>query len=193
MPDKTDNRALLQTAKDIVRGFYEALDAAPPEAAAEVMARMHSPKLVWRGFHPFDEITGPEAVGTAFWQPLKTALRPMQRRLDLFMACVNALDDQSVWVASMGHLLGLFDSPWLGIRPTRKIAMMRYAAFHRVQDGRIAETAMFFDIPHLMVQAGLRPFPPQTAAELVQPGPMTHRGVMMAAQDPAEGLSLIHI
>ena len=56
--------------------------------------------------------------------------------------------------------------------PPGKIAMLRYAAFHRVEAGKIAETAMFFDIPHLMIQAGQNPFPPQTAAHLVQPGPI---------------------
>jgi len=46
---------------------------------------------------------------------------------------------------------------------------------------------MFFDIPHVMMQAGLRPFPTQTAAHLVQPGPMTHEGLMFEEQDSAEG------
>ena len=38
-----------------------------------------------------------------------------------------------------------------------------------------------------MMQAGLRPFPTQTAAHLVQPGSMTHDGVMFEEQDPKEG------
>ena len=63
----------------------------------------------------------------------------------------------------MGHLMGLFDAPWLGIRPTRKLAMLRYAEFHRVAEGRIVETAQFVDIPHLMTQAGQTPFGPATA------------------------------
>ena len=46
---------------------------------------------------------------------------------------------------------------------------------------------MYFDIPNLMVQAGQNPFPPQTGAELVQPGPMTHDGLLTTAQPPEEG------
>jgi hypothetical protein len=38
-----------------------------------------------------------------------------------------------------------------------------------------------------MIQVGLRPFPTQTAAHLVQPGPMTHDGLMFGEQDPKEG------
>ncbi|MFT5068984.1 MAG: putative ester cyclase [Candidatus Paceibacteria bacterium] len=90
-------------------------------------------------------------------------------------------------MVSMGHLMGLFDEPWLGIRPTGKIAMLRYCEFNKVENGKISETAMFFDIPHLMVQAGLQPFPPQTAAQLVQPGPMSHNGLMFNEQEPTQG------
>ena len=87
----------------------------------------------------------------------------------------------------MGHLMGLLDEPWLGIRPTGKVAMLRYAAFHKVENGKITETAMYFDIPHLMVQAGYQPFPPQTGAQLVQPGPMPHDALLFDMQPPEEG------
>ena len=46
---------------------------------------------------------------------------------------------------------------------------------------------MYFDIPHLMVQAGLQPFPPQTAAHLVQPGPATKDGLLYGGQEEHEG------
>ena len=84
----------------------------------------------------------------------------------------------------MGHLMGLFDQPFLAIPPTRKIAMLRYAEFNRVVDGRIVETALFCDLLHLMHQAGLQPLPPQTGAHLVQPGPATHDGLLIEPQDP---------
>ncbi len=178
----------LQDAKRLIRDYYAATDAAEGPALADAMERYCAPDLLWRGYHPFGEQIGPRAVAETFWAPLRAALRRMQRRLDVFFAGRNEIDGfGSVWVASMGHLMGLFDEPWLGIPPTRKIAMLRYAAFHKIENGRIAETAMFFDIPHLMLQAGLRPFPPSTAAELVQPGPMTHDGVMFAPQHEAEG------
>lgn len=181
-----------QKEKEIVRKFYDGLDQATGDAVITVLENSTGADYRWRGFHPFNEIEGVEAVAEQFWKPLKTALTSMQRRLDIFMAGENSLDGDAgiwpgIWVVSMGHLMGLFDQPWLGIAPTHKIAMLRYAEFHRVVDGRIAETAMYFDIPHLMMQAGLQPFPPQTGAHLVQPGPMTHDGVMFAPQPPEEG------
>jgi hypothetical protein len=87
--------------------------------------------------------------------------------------------------------MGLFDAPWLGIRPTHRIAMLRYAAFHKVEGGRITEEAMFFDIPHLMIQAGQDPFGATTGIHLVQPGPATHDGLLFEAQDQKEGVKTL--
>ena len=87
----------------------------------------------------------------------------------------------------MGHLMGLFDKSWLGIPPTGKMAFLRYAEFNRVENGKIAETAMFFDIIHLMQQVGLNPLPLQTGAHFIQPGPKTHDGLLHGETDPEEG------
>ena len=52
---------------------------------------------------------------------------------------------------------------------------------------------MFFDIPHLMLQAGIKPFPSETGISLVQPGPLTHDGLMFNEQDPNEGNKTLEI
>lgn len=177
-----------QDAKDIVRKFYAELDTAPPESLSDVMQRHCDAALLWRGFHPFNEMTSAADVAREFWVPLRQSLRRMQRRIDIFFAGENRFETPGgTWVCTMGHLMGLFDAPWLGIAPTGKMAFLRYCAFHRVDAGKIVETAMYFDIPHLMVQAGLQPFPEQTAAQLVQPGPMTHDGLLYDAQPAEEG------
>ena len=79
--------------------------------------------------------------------------------------------------------MGLFDTPWLDIPPTGKMTFLRYAEFHRVQQGKIVETTLHIDIPMVMMQAGVYPFPPQTGAFFVQPGPRTHDGLLFAAGD----------
>lgn len=173
--------------KAVVRAHYAALAAATPDTVAQCLAENTSPDWFWRGMHPFYELTGAAAVANAFWAPYLNAMARVQRREDIFIAGRNRIDGASVWVISMGHLMGLFDAPWLGIRPTRRIAMLRYAEFNRVEGGRITETALFCDIPHLMIQAGQNPFPPQTGAHLVQPGPATHGGLLYGDTDPAEG------
>jgi len=178
----------MQQAKDLVQAFYRALDKCTPDDVQKVLNEFCDPGYTWRGMHPFNELASANAVADQFWKPLRHSITSLQRRQDIFMAGDNTLaDDKSVWVVSMGHLMGLFDQSWLNIPPTRKMVFLRYCEFNQVRDGKIYHTAMFFDIPHLMVQAGVNPFPPQTGAEFVQPGPMTHQGLMFKEQDPAAG------
>lgn len=181
-----------QQEKRLVRDLYAALDAASPDRIAAVLSEAVAPETLWRGFHPFGEMTGPHEVAERFWQPLRQSLTRMQRRQDIFFAGRNEIDSfDSTWVVSMGHLVGLFDHPWLGIPATGKMAFLRYCEFNRVEAGRIVETAMYFDIPHLMMQAGLNPFPPQTAAHLVQPGPLTHDGLLYDDVPDSEGAATL--
>ncbi|WP_170333382.1 ester cyclase [Ruegeria arenilitoris] len=177
-----------QNEKKLVSSFHDELDKADSADLPSIFERFCAQDLRWHGFHPFNEITGGAHVVDAFWRPLKRSLTRLQRRQDIFFAGENSLDDKgAIWVVSMGHLMGLFDKPWLGIRPTGKMAFLRYCEFNKVSEGKITETAMFFDIPHLMVQAGQNPFPPQTAAHLVQPGPLTHDGILERDAPKEEG------
>ncbi|SMX30074.1 SnoaL-like domain protein [Pelagimonas phthalicica] len=176
-----------QDAKAVVQRFHAELDA--PDADQEQVLRKYAgSNFVWRGFHPFNEMTSPRQVATEFWSPLRHSLTALQRRQDIFFSGTNQMDNfATVWVVSMGHLMGLFDNAFCGIPATGKIAMLRYCEFHRVDGDKIVETAMYFDLPHLMAQAGVMPFPEQTAAQLVQPGPLTHDGVLIDAQPAKDG------
>ncbi|NDW54632.1 ester cyclase [Aliiroseovarius sp. PrR006] len=182
---------MIQDAKAMVQRFHAALDA-PGADLEQVLQTYTGANFVWRGFHPFNEMNSPEQVATDFWSPLRQSLTSLQRRQDIFFAGTNQMDDfTSVWVVSMGHLMGLFDTAFCGIPPTGKIAMLRYCEFHRIEGDKIVETAMYFDLPHLMAQASIVPFPDHTAAQLVQPGPMTHDGLLFDAQPAQEGVDTL--
>ncbi|MEE4189030.1 MAG: nuclear transport factor 2 family protein [Roseobacter sp.] len=178
----------LQQAKSASDAYARSMASATATTVAGTLARHMTPSCHWRGIHPFNEQTGPDRIAEAFWQPFLTAFDRVQRREDIFFAGLNEIDGfSSTWTASMGHFMGLFDAPFLNIQPTRKIAMVRYAEFNRIENGRIVESALFTDLLHLMVQAGLNPLrAPQTGAQLVQPGPRTHDGLLRVPQDPAE-------
>jgi ketosteroid isomerase-like protein len=184
----------IQAAKQLVRDHYAAIEAADAASIGGAIATRVSPDWHWRGMHPFYEQHGAADVAATFWAPFLTAMTSVQRREDIFFANENSLDGApGVWVVSMGHFMGLFDQPFLGIASTRKIAMLRYAEFNRVLDGKIVETALFCDLIHLMHQAGLTPLPPQTGQHLIQPGPRTHDGLMYdGAHDGSETLALIN-
>lgn len=170
--------------KSVARAYHTALDTADWATASSYV----SPDCRWRGYHPFNEMTGAGPVIERFWRPLHQSLAHLHRREDIFFAGLNQIDGYaSRWIVSMGHLVGLFDASWLGIPPTGRMAFLRYCTFLRVEGARITDIAMFFDIPHLMVQAGLTPFREAAGAQLVQPGPQGHGGLLFEPQPEEEG------
>lgn len=178
-----------QNNKSLVRRYYEELDAATGDDINDVLRRYTSADYHWRGMHPFYEQWGADAVADTFWKPFRQSFLPIQRRMDVFMAGLNDVDNgKTEWVCSMGHLLGLFDEDWLGIPSTGKMGFLRYVEFNRVTDGKISETALFCDLISVMKQAGLDPLPLQTGAFLVTPGPRTHDGLLYGPQDPGESV-----
>lgn len=178
----------LQQAKKAVRDFHAAFDSAPIADLERVLAEHTAPEYFWRGMHPFYEQQGTEAVVSTFWAPLRKSFTTLQRREDVFLAGRNFVDDgQTVWVVGMGNMMGLFDNDWIGIPATRKMAFLRYAEFHRVEGGKIAESAFFCDVLSIMQQAGCYPLPPSTGADIIQPGPRSHDGLLFDAQSPEEG------
>ena len=175
---------MFQNEKAVVRELYEAMRGVDGAGIEDVLANHTTPDWHWCGMHPFYERHGASDVAAAFWVPLLGSLTQLQRREDIFFAGQNTVGG-GVWVVSMGHLMGLFDKSWLGIVPTHKMAFLRYCEFNRVVEDKIVETMLHVDIPHLMTQAEQNPFPPQTAAHVVQSGPMTHGGLLYTHQ-PAE-------
>ena len=176
-----------QSEKRLIIDYYKALDSAPSSRITHVLESFTSSNYIWRGFHPFGLQTDINQISEIFWKPFKQALTSMQRREDVFFAGTNFIDNNaSIWVCSMGHLIGLFDFPWLGIKPTKKLTMLRYAEFHKVENGKISETAFYFDIPHLMIQAGYSPFSDQKAAHIIQPGPAPHDALLFSDAAVAE-------
>ena len=175
----------IQSAKAIVLEYFRATEAAAPDRIAPAIEQYAAADYHFRGVHPFNELDGPEAVAATIWQPLRESLTPMQRRQDIFFAGPNIIDG-TLWVTSMGKFMGLMDNPWLGIPPTGKIVLLPYCEFHRIEDGRIAESALWIDIISVMMQAGLQPLPVQTGAAIVNPGPRPADGVLLDPQDETE-------
>ena len=167
---------------------FQTLDTAPIEGIDEALARNTSPQCTFRFVHPFNEVTGAHEAAETFWKPVRQAFAPLQRRQDIFLAGKNRLDGgATTWVISMGHLLGLFDAPFLGVRPTRQATMLRYAEFNRVEPDGIVGSTLFLDLLNMMAQAGAEVWTPSTAATMVTPGPRTHDGLLFDEQPAAAG------
>ena len=175
-------------AKSLIHDFHAALETATPDTVSDVLVRFVTPDHHWRGMHPFDEQHGAADVAEVFWKPFLTAFTPLQRRTDIFFSSTNSIDNgKSEWVCSMGNFLGLFDKDWLDIPATGKICNLRFAEFNRIENGKIAETALFCDILSVMHQAGVYPLGPSTGEMFVYPGPRTHDGLLYEDQDVSQG------
>ena len=187
-----------QAEKKLVLDFYDALYGATADSVADDCAKFFTDDYLWRGYHPFNTQNGWHNVAEKFYKPLKHAAAEQRwtRRPDMFFAGKNFIDDyQSTWVVEMGHMVFFFEKPWLNIPANNKITFFRYVEFHRVENGKIAESASYNDILYVMEQAGVNPLKSQTGAMIVSPGPMTHDGLLHHATDPKEGektLDLIH-
>ncbi|HJB56564.1 MAG TPA: nuclear transport factor 2 family protein [Candidatus Flavonifractor intestinipullorum] len=181
-----------QFEKRLVLDYYNALEQAAPDAVPGALERFLGPDYAWRSSYPFRTLEHVDEVAGRFWSPLKRALTHMQRRIDVFIAGNNELDG-TVWVMSMGHFMGLFDHEILGIRPTRKMASLRYAEFNCVQGGKITQTGLFLDWIGLMHQAGVYPLPPMTGQYFIYPGPRTHDGLLFADAPAEEGVKTLKL
>ncbi|MEL6756874.1 MAG: ester cyclase [Pseudomonadota bacterium] len=180
--------------KRLVRDYNQSFDEAlrggvMPSDKSRLSADFH-----WRGMHPFYEKTGIEAVWSTFWGPLTQSIRRLQRREDVFFAGENDVDQgASVWTCSMGHFAGLFDTDWLSIPKTGRLAHLRYAEFMRVEDGKIAESALFIDLIGLMHQSGVYPLPPMTGTYFVYPGPQTQDGILLSSHDRKDAVDTLDL
>lgn len=179
-------------AKQIVLNYFSALEKAKESEVEDVLKEFMSTDYNWKGVYPFREKNNMSDVAKDFWIPLKKSLKKMQRRQDIFIAGTNEMDS-SQWVMSMGHFMGLFDEPWLGIRPTRKMNSLRYAEFSCVENGKITKTGIFIDIIGFMLQAGINPLPPQTGSYFVYPGPRDHNGLLFEDADELEGVKTLEL
>ncbi len=173
--------------KALVRRYFDAMEAATPEQVQGVLGEFFSDDHEWKASYPFRELKGVPQIAGEFFVPLKRAVNAMQRRQDIFIAGKNEYNKSEVWVMSMGHFMGLFDTEWLGIKPTRRLISLRYSEFNCVQDGKIVKTGFFMDIIGFMQQAGVYPLPQSTGQFFIYPGPRGHHGLLFEDAPEEEG------
>lgn len=179
-------------SKALVLRYFDEFENVATDRIDSVVERYGGDELRFRGVHPFNEIQGASEIADRVWRPLREAFPHMQRRQEIFMAGPNWIDG-TMWVSSMGKFFGLFDNDWLGIPSTGKIAMLPYCEFFRIEDGRIAETALFCDIVSVMQQAGLNPLPIQTGSGILHPPPRTQDGLLFESRDEAESKKTLEL
>ena len=166
-------------------------DAAPGDLAA-ALERAYAPDATWRGSHPLNERRGPDAIA-AIWTDLKRAVPDVERR-DLIV--VGGTYEGTAMVACMGHHVGRWERPWLGMPPSGGVIRLRYGEVHAVSDGRIVLSTCLWDVLDAMRQCGplaggmgpgFWPLAPSRGTEMTWLGPLTNDGTAMTGRDAAEG------
>lgn len=170
-----------QAAKALVGRWRAALydfEAGPARAVLEEIAG----GALFRHCHPFGDL---DAAG--FWDaaiaPLWQAMPDAERRDWIDMAGEDA--DGALWVGCGGHYVGTFAGPFLGIPPTGHVAHFRFHEYYRVEDGRVVEFQAIWDLPELMMQAGIWPMGPSLGREMCIPGPATQDGLRVSGDGEA--------
>ena len=74
----------------------------------------------------------------------------------------------------MGHLMGVFNKPVVGLKPNYKSTLLRFAEFYKVENNKITEGVIFLDVMNLMQQLGLSIIPESTGLVCVTPGPVSY-------------------
>ena len=127
------------------------------------------------GFAPVETVDGRDGYVAALLAPLKAAFPQGVERCDIRLAGHYQDGD---WVASSGHIAGLFEAPLFGIPATGRTAMVRFGKFERYDQGKVAETILLLDLPALMMQAGCWPCGPAMGPSFPAPSPATHDGIV---------------
>jgi predicted ester cyclase len=138
--------------------------------------------------HPFGDMSGIDTFYKTAYQPLLQALPDLERR-DLIILAGTTPQGKD-WIGTMGNYMGSFLAPFLDIPPSGHLAHMRYHEFFHIQDGKVVEIHLIWDLPELMMLANAWPMAPQLGAYLCTPGPMTGDGLTASGDGTA---SLEHI
>ena len=133
---------------------------------------------------PFEDLNGPDGLWDQALSALSAAMPDVERRDFIVMA---GADDQSDnWVGCCGHYTGTWSRPFLDIPATGHQAAMRYHEFFHVVGGRVVEMQALWDIPELMMQAGVWPMGPSLGRDWHALSPATQDGLHRSPRDAAQ-------
>lgn len=144
-----------------------------PTAVQRVLETAFVPDAPVHLAHPFETLEGP----TAFWSDALAGLYAAWPDLERRETIVIEGDSQSArWIGCCGYYTGTSAKPWLGIPATGHQVAMRFHEFFRLENGKVAEMQALWDIPEVMMQAGVWPMAPSLGREWMVPGPATQDG-----------------
>jgi len=190
-----------QINKENVWGFWQKMNHATPEQVPDIIKDAFCEDVDWNGSTPINQIVGVEALITDFWQPLLTSFPDLKRNAYIFLGGydegfgnLSRAEEVEEWVSGCGYLTGTFHQDWLGIPATGKKTNIFFGQFYRMQEGKIAENYVVFDILSVIRQAGFQVMPPALGMEGGKiPAPYARDGVLLIEQDELESRKTLQL
>jgi predicted ester cyclase len=173
----------IATSKSRFAEFRAALYNCDRAKLPRQLGTLFAPDCAVRVPYPIADVRGSHGLFKAGYAPLLDAIPDLERR-DYVVA--GAVDRGEHWVGCGGYYTGVFEKTWLEIPATHHLVTMRYIEFFRLDGDKIVEAKLLWDIPALMMQAGVWPMAPSLGVEFNVPGPATNDGIMMGESDPEQ-------
>ncbi len=178
------------TAKQAFRDYVEGCRIGGDLAASA--RTFFSPAASINVVHPFNALEGFEAYLDRFIIPLNRSFNHLFR--NDYIAFTGEFEGAE-WATCTGHYTGHFERDWIGIPASGAMAHLRFGEFHRIEDGRAAESYIFLDIPALLIDRNVWPIAdsPGRARGFTGflPGPATGDGLQWHDNDPARSRSSV--
>lgn len=166
--------------------LFDARSSDPAAALADCISQDAQFDLAW----PLPQSIGHEAIEHSFLGELRSALTGLHRRDLLFFGGQNIREAGGDWIASLTHYVGNFDAPLWGVAPSKSLVFLRAGEFFRVENDKITEAKIIFDLPDLMRQCGQMPLP-SLGTEIAFPAPATQDGLCPPRQGDAQSLDIV--
>ena len=132
---------------------------------------------VWYISHPVNTLHGRSEVLDKLILPLRTSLKGIHRRDEVFISGLNRRDDGGEWSSAICHYVANFKEDLFGIKPSNRLVFLRSGEFYRIDNNKITQAYLNIDFIDLMRQAGTMPLPQMLGTEMLFPSPATHDGV----------------
>jgi len=131
--------------------------------------------------YPFEDLSGAAGFFEQALVPLAQSIPDIERR-DYIVMAGRTLEGRD-WVGCAGYYLGVLHQPWLGIPATRKLVAMRFHEFYRFENNQVVEMQALWDIPEVMMQAGVWPMGPSLGRDWMVPSPAVDDALTKNAYD----------
>ncbi len=172
----------------LLRAFFSSLENFDIVEVKQQICKVFSHKTVVKMCYPFDNISDIDSFFEHCLGSLNSAFNELERRT--LISIEGTSSDGFSWIGTMGNYFGTFTTPFLDISATGRLTHMRFHEFYRINEDKVDQIQVIWDIPELMMQANSWPMAPQLGSFICTPGPLTCDGVNMKGEG---GHALAHV